>query len=345
MATSKKLPNKMLAVVIALVAVVVAVGAVLALVGGPQEAGVKQPETSTGETQAKLVPRKVVFVVNPGVSERVTVREAKELEEFLEKELGVDVEIYYPLSIAALVEALRFKHADVALGVGTLVSAIAVREADVEMVLVEARDVVVENRRVVAPYYFSYFIVLKDSPYVYLDELRGKRACFPHERSVSGFVMPMKFLKDHGFIKPGDIKEPADLPRQFFGEVIFGGGYAQCWEALKQGRVDVTVMAGDVALRLYWEAMNNSRVLLLRDGREAKAGPNPSHTVLIRRDLPPELKSRIKQAVLKLNERPDLMQKYVSAIFVRFEERTLEEHLGPLIAALEELGLKNFYLR
>jgi len=274
---------------------------------------------------------KLVIVVNPMPRDRVQV-EAVELERFLEEKLGVDVELYFPTSVAAIVEALRYGHAQVALGVGSLPSALALSVADVDMVLVEVREVIIDGKATSAPYYYSYWIVLKDSPYTSLDQLRGRRACFPSELSTSGYVFPMYRLVELGYVK-----SPVD-PRQFFGDVVFAGGYAQCWEALKRGHVDVTVMAGDVPVSLYWEAMNNSRVL-------DKQGPIPAHTVLISKKLPEGLKKKVVEAFNELNAKPDLMRKFVSAIFVRFEERSVEEHLEPLMRALEVTGLKDRYLK
>lgn len=274
---------------------------------------------------------KLVIVVNPMPRDRVQV-EAVELERFLEEKLGVDVELYFPTSVAAIVEALRYGHAHVALGVGSLPSALALSVADVDMVLVEVREVIIDGKVTHAPYYYSYWIVLKDSPYTSLDQLRGRRACFPSELSTSGYVFPMYRLVELGYVK-----SPVD-PKQFFGDVVFAGGYAQCWEALKRGHVDVTVMAGDVPVSIYWEAMNNSRIL-------DKQGPIPAHTVLISKKLPEGLKKKVVEALKELNTRPDLMRKFVSAIFVRFEERSVEEHLGPLMRALEVTGLKDRYLK
>jgi phosphonate transport system substrate-binding protein len=199
-------------------------------------------------------PKRLVIVVNPIPRDRVAA-EAKELEEFLEKRLGIDVEVYFPLNVAATVETLRFGHAHVALGIGALPAALALSVADVEMLLAEVREVIIDDKMVEAPYYYSYWIVRKDSPYQRLEDLRGKRACFSSELSTSGYIFPMYRLVQLGILKP-----PVD-PKQFFGEVVFGGGYAQCWEALKNGHVDVTIMAGDVPARLYWEAMNGSRPL------------------------------------------------------------------------------------
>ncbi len=324
--------------------VVVVVAAALAVLYMASSATGSQPQTlqpaaaespvaagtQTAQPPVKR-PEKVVVVVNPIPKDRVA-GEAAELERFLEERLGVDVEIYFPLNVAAVVEALRFGHAHVALGIGALPAALAFSVADVELLLVEVREVMLGDRVVEAPYYYSYWIVLKDSPYRSLEELRGRKACFPSELSTSGYIFPMYRLVQLGLLKP-----PVD-PRQFFGDVVFAGGYAQCWEALKNGHVDVTVTAGDVPARLYWEAINGSRVL-------EQQGPIPSHVVLVSKRLPPEFRQRLKEALLELNQRQDLMRKFVSAVFVRFEERSAEEHLGPLLRALEETGLKERYLR
>ncbi|MEM4969821.1 MAG: PhnD/SsuA/transferrin family substrate-binding protein [Sulfolobales archaeon] len=274
---------------------------------------------------------RLIIVVNPLPRDRVAA-EARELESFLESRLGIDVEIYFPTSVAAIIESLRFGHAQLALGIGSLPAALALYVADVEMLLVEVREVIINDTVVHAPYYYSYWIVLKDSQYRGLEDLRGRRACFPSELSTSGYIFPMYRLVELGYLKA-----PAD-PRSFFGEVVFAGGYAQCWEALRNGHVDVTIMAGDVPASLYWVAMNSSRVLEMQ-------GPVPSHLVLISKGLPSDLKQRIKNALLELNNKPDLMRKFVSAIFIRFDERTPEEHLKPLLNALEATGLKDRYLR
>jgi phosphonate transport system substrate-binding protein len=274
---------------------------------------------------------RLVIVVNPLPRDRVAA-EARELESLLESRLGIDVEIYFPTSTAAIIESLRFGHAQLALGIGSLPAALALYVADVDMLLAEVREVIINDTIVHTPYYYSYWIVLKDSKYRGLEDLRGRRACFPSELSTSGYIFPM-----HRLVELGYLKAPVD-PKSFFGEVIFAGGYAQCWEALKNGHVDVTIMAGDVPASLYWEAMNNSRVLEMQ-------GPVPSHVVLITKGLPSDLKQRIKTALLELNNKPDLMRKFVSAIFVRFDERSPEEHLKNLLNALEATGLKDRYLR
>ncbi len=275
--------------------------------------------------------RKLVIVVNPLPREEVA-EEARELETYLEDYLDLDVEILFPTSVAAMIEALRFGHAQVAIGMGSLPAAVALEVADVDMPLAEVRRVVIDGQVMENPYYYSYWIVRNDSPYQSMENLRGARACFPSELSTSGYIFPLYRLVQLGLLDP-----PAD-PKQFFGEVVIGGGYAQCWEALKNGNVDVAVIAGDVPETLFMEAMRGSRVI-------ESQGPLPSHVVLVSNSLDRGLKERLIEALLSLNERPDLMRKFVSAIFVRFEERSVDEHLGPLIQALEETGLLDRYLK
>jgi phosphonate transport system substrate-binding protein len=153
------------------------------------------------------------------------------------------------------------------------------------------------------------------------------------ETSVSGFIMPMHTMVKKGYINPIDAKKrPIELPNQYFSEVIFAGGYAQCWEALKQGRVDVTVTAGDVPAKLYKEALENSKII-------EENGPNPSHVVLISNALPKEVKKKLWNSLKDLNKEPEKVQKFVSAIFVKFGVKKADDHLKPVVDALRDTGL------
>jgi len=241
----------------------------------------------------------------------------------------VDVELRFPTTYAGVVEALRFGHADAAF-MSAWPAALAKKHAGAEVALAEVREVTIGAVKKEAPYYFSYWVVPKDSPYTSLQELRGKRVAFPSPLSTSGYVAPMARLVELGFLKVEKGKE-AD-PKQFFGEVRFAGGYAQGWEALKQGQVDVAIIAGDVAESLYREVLANTRVL-------DEQGPIPSHAIVFSKDLKEPLRSELEKALLQLgDERPDLMRKFISGIFVRFQPATTEEHLGALNRFLDSAG-------
>lgn len=263
---------------------------------------------------------------------------ATQLEEFLEasmsaKGFDTDVQIYVPLSHMGTVEALRFGHADAAF-LGSWQASLANARAGAEVALAEKREVVIGDTPRVEAYYYSYYVVLKDSPYKTLEDLRGKTVAYASPTSGSGYVFPLAKLVQDGLIPPAAAGKEADA-KKFFGNVVFSGGYAQAWEALKNGQVDVAVTAGDINAALYNEVLNNTRVI-------AEQGPVPSHTVVFAKEFAgtPEAEA-LKASLLDLKgEKRDLMRKFVSGIFVEFAPTTTKEHIAGLTSALEVTGIK-----
>lgn len=256
---------------------------------------------------------------------------ATELERFLESRLrDVDVQVLIPLSYAGIIEALRFGHADAAF-MSAWPMLLAEKRAGASVALAEIREVVIGQEKREAPFYFSYWIVLKDSPVQDLPQLKGMKACFPSPLSTSGYLMPVARLIERGLIPKPDA-EGAN-PEAFFGQVVFGGGYGQCWAALRQRQVDVTVIAGDVAESLYREVLANTRVL-------EEQGPIPSHGVVLRKGFPTALRVRFLNALMDLGkpEHRPLMRRLISAIFVGFRRTTSADHLAALNRALELTG-------
>lgn len=273
----------------------------------------------------------LVIAIQPSAAQTELSDQASELEAFLEERVDADIEIRFPTSYGGVIESLRFGHADAAF-MGAWPAAIAVEKADAEVALAEIREVIIGDEATEKPFYYSYWVVKKDSPYQTLAELEGKAAAFPSQLSTSGYVAPMARLKELGLVTPE--AEDAVDPGEFFGEVFFAGGYSQAWEALDAGQVDVSVIAGDVPAELYREVLDNTRVI-------EEQGPIPSHSVIFSDSLKDPLRTDLKEALLELgaDQHRELMRKFISGIFVRFEERTSEEHLGSLNRYLDETGL------
>uniref|UniRef100_UPI002ADD3A40 phosphate/phosphite/phosphonate ABC transporter substrate-binding protein n=1 Tax=Thermoflexus sp. TaxID=1969742 RepID=UPI002ADD3A40 len=268
---------------------------------------------------------RVVIAVQPTLTAAEVQEKARPLEQYLEQRLGpgVEVEIYVPLSQAGVVEALRFGQAHVAF-MGPFAGLLAVERAKAQVVLAEVREVIHDSQKTEATYYYSYWVVLKDSPYRSLEELRGKRACFPSTISTSGYIAPMARLIELGLLSEPPEGREVD-PKAFFGQVLFAGGYSQCWEALKAGQVDVTIIAGDVPEKLYQEVLANTRVL-------EQQGPLPSHVVVVSPALQEPLRSKVIDALMGLSapEYRSLMRQFISGIFVGFQRTDAQTHLGAL---------------
>lgn len=303
---------------------VVAIVAVVAFLVGAL-AGALAPIVGQGRAE------KVTIAIQPTVTPERVKPSATRLERFLEERVGVDVEIVIPTTYAAVVEALRFGWADVAF-MSAWPMLLATKLADSDVVLAEVREVTIDGERAEMPFYFSYWVVLKESPYSSLGDLRGKSVCFASPLSTSGYVAPVARLVELGMIPAPEAGKSAD-PNEFFSNVVFGGGYGPCWEALKKGNVDISIIAGDVPEQLYNEVLAKTRVI-------EKQGPLPSHGVVFSKRLKEPLRSKLIDALLELGkpEFRGLMRDLVSAIFIRFKLTTTQEHLSTLNRYLELVG-------
>jgi phosphonate transport system substrate-binding protein len=288
--------------------------------------------TSSSSLRAQT-PRagKIVIAVQPTATPEQLSTDAKELREFLGKRLNRDVEIVFPMTFAGVVEALRFGHAQAAF-MSAWPAHLAVKYAKAEVVLAEVREVVIGQDKKEETFYFSYWVVPKDSTASKLEQLRGKSAVFPSPLSTSGFVAPLARLIELGLVPQQPGKE-AD-PKAFFGDVRFVGGYVQGWEALKAGQADVAIIAGDVSEKLYREVLSGTKVI-------EQQGPIPSHAVVFAKDFDPAAKAQLREALLELGqpEQRVLMRKFISGIFVGFRPTTADQHLAALDKFLAQTQL------
>ena len=118
-----------------------------------------------GTVQGVLAQGKLVVAIQPSVSSDEMLKKAQPLEKFLRDGLGgkTDVQVYVPSSFAAVVESLRFGHAQVAF-MSAWPAQLAVQLGGAEVALAEVREVLHGTKKVEEPYYFSYWVVHKESP-------------------------------------------------------------------------------------------------------------------------------------------------------------------------------------
>lgn len=275
---------------------------------------------------------KIVFAVLPTATPEQLSASAKDLGTFLSQKMGREVDLIFPTTYAGVVEALRFGHAQAAF-MSAWPARLAWKIAEADVGLAEVREVVIGQDKKEETFYFSYWVVPKNSSITKLEELRGKRAVFASPLSTSGYVAPLARLIELGLVEKPPAGKEAD-PKTFFGQVTFAGGYQQGWEALKAGQADVAIIAGDVAEKLYREVLDGTRVV-------DQQGPIPSHSVVFAKQLDARTKQQLKDALLELGkpEHRDLMRKFISGIFVGFRPTTAEQHLAALAKYLDTTQL------
>lgn len=285
-------------------------------------------------SEATFAQDKLVIAIQPTLSSDEMLSKAKPLEKFISDGLGgkTQVQIYVPSSYAAVVESLRFGHAHVAF-MSAWPAQLAVQLGGADVALAEVRRVIHGDKTVDATSYYSYWVVRPNSPHKNIESLKGKSVCFPSPISTSGYVAPMGRLVELNLLKSSKGAE-AD-PKTLFKDVLFGGGYAQCYQALKQGQVEATIIAGDVPEKLYKEVLADTRVI-------EQQGPIPSHAVVLSKELKEPLRQKSIETITKLGapEHQSLMRSFISSIFVGFKPTTAAEHLGSLNNYLKLVGLK-----
>lgn len=298
------------------IALLLVASMVLAACGAPQ--GAAQP--------------KIVIAVQPTSTPEQLSANAKELGTFLTQKMGREVELVFPTTYAGVVESLRFGHAQAAF-MSAWPARLAWKLAEGDVALAEVREVVIGQDKKEETFYFSYWVVPKNSTVTKLEDLRGKRAVFSSPLSTSGYVAPLARLIELGLVAKPPAGKEAD-PKTFFGQVSFAGGYQQGWEALKAGQADVAIIAGDVAEKLYREVLDGTKVI-------EQQGPVPSHSVVFAKQMDSATKQQLKDALLELGkpEHRDLMRKFISGIFVGFKATTAEQHLAALAKYLDTTQL------
>lgn len=208
-------------------------------------------------------PSKVTLGFVPGENPEKLKKNGKELSQFLEKKLGVPIEVFIPQNYEGLVQAMADKAVD--FGFFTALTYIeAEKKSAAKVLLKKVWD---------APYYFSALVTLKESGIENIKKLKNKKIGFIDEKSASGFLYPSVMFKKQGI-----------EPKKYFSKVVFYGNHEAAVEALYKKEVDVvTVFADDEfgktgAWNKSRNFKNNTKVLWVSE-------PIPNDPFCVRKDF------------------------------------------------------------
>jgi phosphonate transport system substrate-binding protein len=285
---------------------------------------------STGQT-ARERERPLVMVFQKQKDPTDIKARADEVAAILGGEIGRPVQAFVPTDYSASVQALVSGRADFAY-ISAIPFLLARRDGGATLLLAEHRE---DLSGVLRTTYDSVFVVREDSPLQTLDDLiqesKGLRMCFTSTTSTSGYVMPYWRLVREGLLQPRqDVKD-------VFRTVSFGGSYTQALQQVLTGRADVcavsfyTVEGPTADTYLSSEERAKLRVL-------ARTPNVPTHLICARGGLDEEIRTKMRDAILKLvTERPDLLVSvYGARALVEVNE---DKHVAPASEALEYLGV------
>ena len=214
---------------------------------------------------------------------------AEALEEFLEKKLGVDVEIVIPSDYETIIEGMRFGHIDGAF-MDTGPAWIAHQRTGAEAVLSE----LVAGK---VNYQATVWALAENDSINSIEDTVGKKVAFTSITGSSGFVRPMGTLVTDGHITiEGDglvaLKSALD---ENFENHTFAGGYKAALQLLLNGNVDVA-FGSDIAPKKYLELEDQAKLRPV-----TTIGPVPSHVFMVNADMSESTKDVLVDALIELN--------------------------------------------
>lgn len=233
----------------------------------------KKAELGTADNPIKLH-------FTPSVEAKVLEDNSKVFKNYLEANTPYKFEIFVPQSYVAVVESFGTKKADVAAlnSFGYLLAH--------EKYGAEARLVVLRHGSAT---YQSQFIVPVSSTATKLEDLNGKRFAFVDPSSASGYLLPMKSLKDKNVTPKETIfsmKHDAVVTKVYLGEVDAGATF---YSPPSDGKIED---ARRLVLTQYPDVEKKVKILELSE-------PIPNDPIVFRKDMPDEMKTKITDAFLK----------------------------------------------
>ncbi|MDP2167347.1 MAG: phosphate/phosphite/phosphonate ABC transporter substrate-binding protein [Thermodesulfovibrionales bacterium] len=170
----------------------------------------------------------------------------------------------------------------------------------------------------------GYIIVRNDSGIKTVNDLRGKRAVFVDKATATGYIFTVAYLRERG------IKNISG----YFREYYFAGSQDSVVYAVLDGRADV----GTVKSRIFKKLLDKDPTIKDELRILAKSMSLPDTTLCLKKDIDPDTRQKIKEALLNMHTDPrgkDVLRELEAA---RFKEAGMED-FKPVVKLLDNAGV------
>jgi phosphonate transport system substrate-binding protein len=229
-------------------------------------------------------PKKLVMGAVPTDSSSNITERFDNLLKYLEKKLGVPVEIKVATDYAGVITGMQFKHIDFAyFGPKSYVE--AAKRANAEACAIEVSQDGSKG-------YYGLIVTKKGSGLKTMADLKGKVWAFVDPNSTSGTLVPMVYFLDEMKIDPST----------YFSKVIYSGSHEASLISIKTGKID-GASTNDLDMARgegkQWNAEKDFEIIW-------KSQLIPGSPMALRKDLPPTLKKALTDALLAYNDKAGL---------------------------------------
>jgi phosphonate transport system substrate-binding protein len=266
---------------------------------------------AAGPAQAQNRPDKLVVGLLPGESAPTVMRLNEPMRAYLEKRLGIPVELVVGANYAATGEALRFGRLDVAY-LGPVTYILQSRRAKLQPF---ARP----SHAIVGPTFQAVVIVPKDSPAKTLADLKGQDVAFGDPASTSGTWVPRYQLLAAGLVSGRD-----------YTLRVLGAH-----DAVALAVANHKVAAGGLSLPIYDRLIKEGKI----DGNAvrilAESPAIPEYMWTFREGLAPAFKEQVRQAFTTVND-PDALAVFRAESFIPSVDADVDRVRGWIAAIGKE---------
>ena len=231
-------------------------------------------------------PKKLTVGLIPTESSSHITDRYENLAKYLEKKLGIPVELKTSTDYAGVIAAMQFKHIDVAyFGPKSYVE--AAQRANAECFAMEVLEDGTQG-------YHGIIISKKGSGINSIKDAKGKVWAFTDTNSTSGTLVPTVY-----FVK--DLKLD---PEKYFSKVIYSGGHEASILSVKAGKIDIA-STNDLDMdRGNGKVWNKDKDFNIIWTSKLIPGSNMAY----RKDIPASLKKALKDAFLSYRDKDGLKQ-------------------------------------
>jgi phosphonate transport system substrate-binding protein len=230
----------------------------------------------------------IKFGILSGENEKDRIARYTPFEEYLERELGVEVEIFTAGSYDGVIQAIAADQIEFAFfGSSSYAAAYTGTDGKVEPLISRLRQDGSTG-------YYSVVVTRCEDGYTKLSDLEGKVLAFADPDSTSGYAVPYF-----------NIAQEVD-PKTFFAAIPFSGSHEAGVAGVAQGTFDAAATWQNNEVDGRWQRMIDKG--MIEAGQICRIWESPEITsgpFTARKNLPEELKQTMKEVVMDVQNRDE----------------------------------------